>query len=147
MADATDSDSSTYAGDISPAEAWRRLAQRPDARLVDVRTHPEWIYVGVPDLSPLGKQPLLVPWQVYPSMQRNEAFAAQLEGQGVGREDTLLFLCRSGVRSRAAAELMTALGYRHCYNVADGFEGPPNDGRHRGTRAGWKVAGLPWIQG
>jgi rhodanese-related sulfurtransferase len=55
-------------------------------------------------------------------------------------------LCRSGVRSIAAAEAMTAAGYKNCYNILGGFEGPPDQQRHRGTTGGWKAAGLPWEQ-
>ncbi|MGE5548630.1 MAG: rhodanese-like domain-containing protein [Solirubrobacterales bacterium] len=143
----TDQAPPTYAGDISPAEAWSRLEQDPTARLVDVRTQAEWVYVGVPDLAKLEKQPLLVSWQVFPTMTRNEAFAEQLAAQGIKPTDTLLFLCRSGVRSRAAAEYLTRLGYTSAWNVSDGFEGPLDPTRHRGETAGWKAAGLPWIQG
>lgn len=138
---------SAYAGDITPQDAWERLKSDPKARLVDVRTQAEWVYVGVPDLSSTGKQPLLVQWQVFPAMSRNEAFAEQLKSQGVQPDDTLLFLCRSGVRSKAAAELMTGLGFSAAYNILDGFEGPLDGSRHRGTGAGWKAAGLPWAQG
>lgn len=137
----------TYAGDITPTEAWERLKTTPNAKLIDVRTQAEWVYVGVPDLASLGKQPLLVQWQTFPAMGRNDAFADQLKGQGIGPDDTLLFLCRSGVRSKAAAELMTQLGFTASYNIVDGFEGPLNDSRHRGAAAGWKAAGLPWVQG
>jgi rhodanese-related sulfurtransferase len=136
-----------YAGDLTATQAWKILADNDRARLVDVRTDAEWAYVGVPDLSPLGRQAVLLSWQTYPTMQRNESFARQIEAQGPGPDDPLVFLCRSGVRSRAAAQLMTAQGYRACYNIADGFEGPPDDSRHRGSRAGWKAEGLPWIQG
>jgi Rhodanese-related sulfurtransferase len=136
-----------YAGDISPSEAWERLTSDPKAKLVDVRTQAEWVYVGIPDLTPLGKQPLLVSWQVFPAMTRNEAFAEQLKSQGVQPDDTVLFLCRSGVRSKAAAELVTSLGYTAAYNVLDGFEGQLDSARHRGTAGGWKAAGLPWAQG
>lgn len=136
-----------YAGDITPRDAWDQLTSNPNAKLVDVRTQAEWVYVGVPDLSPLGKQPILVQWQTFPAMAHNESFAEQLRGQGVVPGDTVLFLCRSGVRSRAAAELMTQLGFTAAYNVSDGFEGPLDDGRHRGHAAGWKAAGLPWVQG
>lgn len=138
---------STYAGEITPADAWQRLSSSGDAKLVDVRTQAEWVYVGIPDLASLEKQPLLVSWQVFPTMVRNEAFAEQLAAQGVAPGDTLLFLCRSGVRSKAAAELMTKLGYSQCWNITDGFEGPLDDGRHRGGKAGWKSSGLPWLQG
>lgn len=146
MADAS-AETRSYAGDLSPAEAWQRLADDPAAKLIDVRTQAEWSYVGVPDLGTLEKQPLLVAWQIFPSMATNPAFAIQLEGLGVQPSDTLLFLCRSGVRSRAAAQAMTALGFARCYNVADGFEGPVDQQRHRGSVSGWKAIGLPWIQG
>ena len=49
-------------------------------------------------------------------------------------------------RSLAAARLMGALGYERCFNVTDGFEGPPDGAGHRGTVAGWKASGLPWRQ-
>jgi rhodanese-related sulfurtransferase len=58
----------------------------------------------------------------------------------------MLFLCRSGARSRAAAMALTAAGYTSCYNIAEGFEGNPDAERHRGTTGGWKAAGLPWAQ-
>ncbi len=138
---------SGYAGDVSPAEAWDRLAADRNARLIDVRTQAEWIYVGVPDLAPLERQPLLISWQVFPAMTRNDAFAGQLAAQGIRPDDALYFLCRSGVRSRAAAEFLTAQGYQHCYNISDGFEGPLDDSRHRGDKGGWKAQGLPWAQG
>jgi len=77
---------STYAGDISPRDTWEKLRQSPDARLVDVRTQAEWQFVGVPDLSSLEKQPLLVSWQVFPTMARNEAFAQQLAAQGISTD-------------------------------------------------------------
>ncbi len=137
----------TYAGEITPTEAWTRLSEDPRTRLIDVRTQAEWVYVGLPDLAAIEKQPLLVSWQVFPTMARNDAFADQLAAQGVRRDDPLLFICRSGVRSKAAAELMTSLGYTACWNVSDGFEGQLDDQRHRGGRGGWKAAGLPWIQG
>jgi rhodanese-related sulfurtransferase len=61
-------------------------------------------------------------------------------------EAPILFICRSGGRSRAAAAALTAAGYRRCYNVAEGFEGNPDPERHRGKTGGWKAAGLPWVQ-
>jgi len=136
-----------YAGEITPEQAWRRLSEDATARLVDVRTQAEWTFVGVPDLSSLNRQPLLVSWQVFPSMGRNDAFAAQIAELGVDRNDVILLLCRSGVRSKAAAEHLTGLGYRSCWNVTDGFEGPHDEARHRGIKAGWKASGLPWAQG
>lgn len=136
----------SYAGDITPDQAWDDLRANPKAVLVDVRTRPEWAFVGVPDLSSTGKEPVLISWQVYPEMQRNPGFESDLERLGLDRDAPVYFLCRSGVRSKAAAIAMTAAGYRACYNVAGGFEGDPDGARHRGGVNGWKASGLPWIQ-
>jgi rhodanese-related sulfurtransferase len=135
-----------YAGDVTARQAWEQLSKHSGATLVDVRTPAEWSYVGTPDLSPLGKTLVKVPWQNYPGMALNPRFADELGQAGVAKDDPVFFLCRSGVRSRAAAEAMTALGYTRCYNVADGFEGPHDGERHRGRLAGWKASGLPWTQ-
>lgn len=137
----------SYAGDIGPRQAWEMLERDPKAMLIDVRTPAEWAYVGVPDLSRIGKQPVFVPWQLFPSMQQNPQFIEHMQMTGVDPDAPLLFICRSGVRSRAAAIAMTERGYRACYNIASGFEGDPDVAKHRGTVNGWKVEGLPWMQG
>lgn len=135
-----------YAGDIDPKVAWEKLESDPDAVLVDVRTRPEWAFVGVPDLSPLGKQPVLLEWQAYPEMQVNPAFVDDLEASGATPDKTVMFLCRSGARSRAAAIAATARGFKQAFNVAGGFEGDPDEQHHRGNKNGWKRDGLPWVQ-
>lgn len=135
-----------YAGDVAPATAWKILNERKDAVLIDVRTRAEWNYVGLPDLEKLGKKPALIEWQVFPSMQANPEFVAALSGALPDKEAPLLFLCRSGARSAAAAKAMTAAGYSTCFNVADGFEGPLDAQTKRGAAGGWKAAGLPWRQ-
>ena len=131
---------------ISPAQTWEAIKASPEAQLVDVRTDAEWNFVGVPDLASAGKQVVLIPWQVYPAMQRNEAFEAQLRQTGFTPDHRIYFICRSGVRSFAAAQAAQAAGFPHAYNVADGFEGPPDATGHRGATAGWKADGLPWRQ-
>jgi rhodanese-related sulfurtransferase len=136
----------SYAGDLSVEEAWKLLSDDEKAVLVDCRTRPEWVFVGIPDLAGLDRKPVLCEWQGFPTMQVNGEFAAQLRAEGVGEDRAVLFLCRSGQRSKAAAIAMTGEGFARCYNVAGGFEGPPDDKRHRGTVGGWKAAGLPWIQ-
>jgi rhodanese-related sulfurtransferase len=138
-----------YAGDISVEEAWRVLSENPQAVLVDVRTRAEWSYVGLADLSPLGKEPLLAEWQSFPAMNVNPNFAADVAGAlgEAHRDAPVLFLCRSGARSRAAAIALTAKGFKRSYNIAGGFEGDLDEARHRGGRNGWKAAGLPWAQG
>ncbi len=136
----------TYAGDVQPTEAWRILSEDPAAALVDVRTDAEWGYVGLPDLSSLGKETLCVSWQVFPQMALNPGFAAEVEAGGLSKDQPILLICRSGVRSRHAAVALTQAGYHCCYNVADGFEGPCDKQRHRGRQAGWKADELPWAQ-
>jgi len=135
-----------YAGDISVADAWEMLKANPSAQIVDVRTTAEWNYVGLPDLATIGGKPALLEWQVFPSMQPNPDFVSALSGAAANKEVPMLFLCRSGVRSAAAAKAMTAAGYSSCFNVADGFEGPLDSQAKRGGSAGWKAAGLPWRQ-
>jgi rhodanese-related sulfurtransferase len=132
--------------DVDPQQAYAALSANPDAQLVDVRTEAEWSYVGLPDLAELGKRVLLVQWQSFPTGAPNLQFIEQLGASGLTRQHVIYFICRSGVRSLAAAEAAEQAGYRITYNVADGFEGPPDARGHRGGTAGWKAAGLPWRQ-
>ncbi len=131
---------------VAPADVWDALLSDPAAALVDVRTEAEWTFVGVPDLSQAGKRVLLIPWQVFPTMAVNADFVEQMADAGVTPADRIYYLCRSGVRSLAAARAALACGFVHGVNVADGFEGPVNARGHRGQVAGWKAAGLPWRQ-
>lgn len=136
--------------DVPVEAAWRRLAENTSSILIDVRTRAEWSYVGVPDLSSLGKELVLVEWQSFPDGRPNAGFVAELAERlrsiGATEENELYFICRSGVRSRSAATAMTKAGFSHCFNVAEGFEGPLDGARHRGTRSGWKAQALPWAQ-
>lgn len=140
-----------YAGDIDPNQAWELLQSERDAVLVDVRTSAEWNFVGVADLSSLGKEPVTIEWQSLPKMTRNSEFdsdvMAALAQLHAGPDSALVFICRSGARSREAALSLTRNGFRRCYNLAGGFEGDLDSQRHRGGRNGWKFAGLPWRQG
>jgi rhodanese-related sulfurtransferase len=131
-----------YKGDLSPTETWQKLQDDPKAVLIDVRTDAEWAFVGIPAIEGLVR----IPWQVFPTMQRNESFTADIETAGITKDQSLLFICRSGQRSAAAAALLTQAGYTDCYNVAEGFEGNKDTSGHRGTVGGWKHAGLPWVQ-
>jgi rhodanese-related sulfurtransferase len=131
---------------VPPTRVWEALRTDPKAQLVDVRTDAEWNFIGVPDLASAGKQAVLVSWQVYPSMQRNPAFADQLKEAGFTPEQHIYFICRSGQRSLAAAQAAQEAGFPHAYNVADGFEGAVDAHGHRGVAAGWKAKGLPWRQ-
>jgi rhodanese-related sulfurtransferase len=128
----------TYAGALLPAEAHRLM--QAGARLVDVRTQPELLYVGrVPGA-------LALEWQTYPGNQPNPQFLEELAAL-TDKDEPLMFLCRSGGRSHAAAQAATQAGWRECYNVLEGFEGDRDEAQHRGTVGGWRKAGLPWVQG
>jgi rhodanese-related sulfurtransferase len=134
-----------YAGDITPEEAWKLLSENPEAVLVDVRTDAEWRFVGVPDLSGLGRDVVYIEWNSV-SGTRNENFVADLLEQVPPRADRpVVFLCRSGNRSIGAAEAATEVGIAPSYNVLDGFEGHLDEVGHRGV-TGWRAIGLPWRQ-
>lgn len=137
-----------YAGDITAAEAWDVLADDPAAILVDVRTRVEWQLIGQPDLASLGKEPLYLQWVTMDGINDNfrTELAAELEQRGAGPDTPLLFMCQSGGRSKMAAMQCTELGYRRCFNVADGFEGDLDEHSHRNSVNGWKASGLPWTQ-
>lgn len=143
------SNDNRYAGDILPNDAWTRLADEDNCVLVDVRTPEEWAYVGIPDISDLGKEVYFVPWLFFPRNNINPNFVPQVleTVKPLDEETTVLFICRSGVRSAYAAQALCDMGYPNCYNVAHGFEGDHNEYKHRGRINGWKVDGLPWIQG
>lgn len=132
-------------------ETWTHLKNNQGSVLIDVRTRAEWAFVGLPDLEAIGKRVLTLEWQTFPDSRVDPAFVGKLsqllEVNGVGKDSDLYFICRSGGRSRMAAEAMVAAGYSRCHNVAEGFEGPLDSQRHRGSAAGWKAAGLPWVQG
>src|SRR5277367_1513022 len=125
-----------YAGDILAVDAYELLKGDSASVLIDVRTQAEWAYVGRPDVQALGKTPLFLEWQSYPSMAVDANFTGRLEALllsgGVERGASLVFLCRSGARSRHAAMAMTSAGWGPCFNISDGFEGPLDDLRRRG---------------
>ena len=127
----------SYAGDVSPALAWRWV-QAGEAVLVDVRTDAEREWVGhVPGALALA-------WKQWPGMVMNAAFDEGVQ-QAAADGKRLVMLCRSGVRSIAAARRATELGLE-AYNILEGFEGDPDANAHRGRRGGWRFHGLPWRQ-
>ena len=129
-----------YQGALLPAEALTLLQEAPGAKLIDVRSRAELDWVGrIPGA-------VEIEWQSYPGMRHNPDFVNYLSGQ-VDKEALVMFICRSGGRSHQAAATAAEMGYTNCYNVLEGFEGDKDPSGHRGTEGGWKVAGLPWVQG
>lgn len=129
--------------ELSLEAAWAMLRDDATATLVDVRTAAEWNYVGVPSLDALGKRPMFVEWIGYPDGAPNPDFVREVTSS-IDPGQPVLLLCRSGARSLAAAEALTAAGYGPAFNVSAGFEGPIDDTGHR--RGGWRHAGLDWRQ-
>ncbi|OAN39288.1 rhodanese-like domain-containing protein [Mycolicibacterium iranicum] len=135
----------SYAGDITPEEAWKLLSDTPDAVLVDCRTEAEWRFVGVADTSSLGREVVYIEWNRTDG-SHNDGFVDELKAAGVTPgERPVVFLCRSGNRSIGAAEAATEAGIAPSYNILDGFEGNLDENKHRGG-TGWKAVGLPWVQ-
>ena len=127
-----------YAGAVTPQEAWA-LRQSGAADIVDVRTQAEYEYVGrVPATT-------LVEWRRLGDSARNPRFIDEIAAL-FPPERPLLFLCRSAVRSHHAAMLAASSGFERAYNILEGFEGDLDNEGHRGTRGGWRKAGLPWEQ-
>lgn len=128
-----------YEGAVTPKEAQHILQLAPGAKIVDVRTRAELDWVGrIPGA-------VEIEWNGWPGSQPNPHFLAQLQQQ-VDKEAAVLFICRSGARSHAAATAAKSVGYTACYNVLEGFEGDKDVNGHRGKIGGWRHAGLPWQQ-
>ncbi len=126
-----------YAGDIS-AELAHQWMLSGKATLVDIRSHAERAWVGfVPDVAGIE-------WKIWPGMAMNPNFDAELKAS-VPAGASVMLLCRSGVRSIAAAKQAQSLGYT-AYNILEGFEGDPDGEAHRGQKGGWRYRGLPWRQ-
>jgi len=133
----------TYAGAVTPQEAYQILEADQSALLIDVRTKAE--------LDLVGRVPVAahVEWATYPGMVANPDFSEQLQRlldqHQVAKDAVLLFLCRTGGRSHHAATVADALGYHNALNILEGFEGEANAAKQRTLINGWKHAGLPWI--
>ena len=127
----------SYAGALLPAEAHQLM--QAGAKLVDVRTKPELLYVG----SIPGS--VTIEWQTYPGSRPNPEFLAELAAL-TKKDEPVMFICRSGARSHSAAEAAMRAGWRETYNVLEGFEGDKDAEGHRNSVGGWRKAGLPWQQ-
>lgn len=131
-----------YAGAVTPQEAYALLQADENVKLIDVRTNAERDWVGRVNVP--ASQHAAVQWNLYPGGTHNPDFLAQL-AEVATNESVLLFLCRSGVRSRHAATLATENGYLHCFDILEGFEGEKDANGHRKTMSGWCKAQLPWL--
>lgn len=125
---------------LKPNEAWHFMQQNPNAILLDVRTKLEYSFVG----HPIGAVHIV--WKDEPDWNVNPNFAREVQQAVPDTAMPVLLLCRSGQRSMDAAIALEKAGYSNLVNVDEGFEGPLDDEKHRGTRGGWRFHGLPWEQ-
>ena len=130
----------------SSLECFNILSTDPNSYLIDVRTEPEWTYVGIPDLSSIKKKVLCVSWKIYPEMSINKNFEKQIIESDIQKNNNLYFICRSGKRSYDAAKFLISQGFTSCITVSDGFEGKLNQHHKRASIDGWKSHNLPWKQ-
>ncbi len=115
---------------ISATDAWELLKSEPDSFLVDVRTEAEWNSVGYPNLSEIGKNLIKITWK-----QDDLQFITVLKDALLDKDSQVIFICKVGGRSAAAANLAISYGYKNCYNLVGGFE-----------MGGWKDSNLPYIK-
>lgn len=135
----------SYAGDVTPEQAYAAVTGPERALLVDVRSRAEWTFVGVPLLEGDADAVAFVEWSSFPTGSLNDGFVDEVVAAGLTPGRPVYLLCRSGARSRAAAEALTAAGLGPAYNIIDGFEGG-HDAAGRRSVSGWKNVGLPWRQ-
>lgn len=137
---------------INPKDAFKILVEDKNSVLVDVRTFEEFAFVGTVDPTLFGGRMILSPWKLTMSMKDNPSFIEDLEAMlerffgPKSNESKILFLCRSGARSNAAANLVSSMGYAQCFNILGGFEGDLDSENQRGSFSGWKAEKLPWKQ-
>ena len=132
-----------YAGDLTPKQAWEYLLSNPSVELVDVRTDSEWLQDGVPDLSALDRPVHFLSWHAK-ALEKPSYFIQALQERSFTSATPLLFLCRSGGRSKSAALLASNHGFQKAYNIQGGFLGHLSSFAHEASTPGWKQQGLPW---
>ncbi len=125
---------------VDSRAAYRMVLDDPArTHIVDVRTRPEYLFVGHPDL-PNGVPN--IPFRFYPDARLNSNFIRDVEGR-FSKDEVIITMCRAGKRARLAARQLQAHGFKHVYYMSDSFEGPMDEKGHR-TVGGWKVNGLPY---
>ena len=107
----------------------------PSSVLLDVRTNEEWETIGKPDGEKIGLKTYFLSIQFGNERIFNVNFVQEFKNLAINRDRNILTICRSGVRSQFAAELLNK-EYYTCINISDGFEGIQEN-------VGWKKCGLP----
>jgi len=111
------------------------LMAESNSVLLDVRTKEEWETIGKPEGEKIELQTYFLSIQFGNERIFNENFVQEFKNLAINQDKNILIICRSGVRSQFAAELLKKENYT-CINISDGFEG-----NHENV--GWKRCGLP----
>lgn len=131
---------------MSPQEAYEFLQNDPQAKLIDIRSSMEYLFVG----HPVGATH--VAWIDEPDWDINPDFiqeVTQATGKKAPEEATdnpLVLICRSGVRTKEAAAVLLEAGFKKIIHINEGFEGDRDENYQRSTLGGWRFRGLPWEQ-
>jgi rhodanese-related sulfurtransferase len=133
---------------LTPQQAAQLLASDPRALLIDVRSSMEFLFVGH------AKGALHIAWIDEPNWDINPEFVVQVRKLVLGgihdnadaHSAPIILICRSGVRSLEAAQVLVDNGFSQVYNVLEGFEGALDHNHHRSSVGGWRFHGLPWEQ-
>ncbi|HLE93727.1 MAG TPA: rhodanese-like domain-containing protein [Sulfuricaulis sp.] len=128
---------------LSPKETYKFIQEHPNAVLIDVRSHMEYLFVGHPPGA------IHIPWIDEPDWKVNPNFITLVRQAMLGGASgaaPVVLICRSGVRSLEAGRVLIKAGIKDVYNVAGGFEGALDEHHHRSSKGGWRYHGLPWEQ-
>jgi rhodanese-related sulfurtransferase len=126
---------------LDPKQSFSFMQENPNALMIDVRTKMEHTFLGRPVCKIVH-----VAWKEFPDWQINQQFVEQVSQIVADKNTPILLLCRSGVRSLEAANLLEKSGFSHLINILEGFEGNLDADKHRGTTGGWRFHGLSWEQ-
>jgi rhodanese-related sulfurtransferase len=110
------------------------VKNNPRSVLIDVRTEEEWNRDGRPDGDKISLKTYFLTIQ-FADGRFNNSFIENFKKLNIGQDYQILTMCMGGVRSQAAAELLTKENYT-CTNISDGFLG-------NGQNPGWKNSNLP----
>ena len=133
---------------ISATEASELIEKEPKTAFIDVRSDMEYLFIG----HPAGA--VNIPWITEPDWEINPDFVREVRKLILGgvidspehHSVPVVLICRSGNRSDEAGKLLIENGFKHVYNIVDGFEGELDDNHHRSTIGGWRHDNLPWEQ-
>ena len=120
-------------------ETWDFLQEHPDAKLIDIRSSMEFLFIGHPTNC------IHIGWMEEPDWDINPNFVEDIKAVQTDN-CSIIMICRSGNRSEQAGEQLLEAGLTNIYHVTDCFEGDRDDENHRGTINGWRFNGLPWEQ-